>query len=426
MYIFYNIAVILLSILLSPVILVAFLIKPKFRAGFWQKIGFRLPRRGFASPRNDRKSIWFHTVSVGEVNAVESLVKKVKIEFPDYNIVITTVTKTGQQVAHNKFKNIADIITYFPYDNKFSVDAAIKALSPKIVVIAETEIWPVFCHEVNQKNIPLVLVNGRISPNSYKGYKKFKFFFEKVLKNFSLILMQTEDDKNRIVDIGAVCEKVEIMGNLKFDITNVLDHHEIKELKHSLKSRDYKVLIAGSTHKGEDELIINTYKRLKIEINDLKLIIAPRHPERNDQVLKLICATGFKIGLRSKNSHFKNTDIILLDTMGELSKLYSVAKVAFIGGSFSGTGGHNPLEAAIYGVPVISGADVFNFKDIYKFMIENQAAFIVNNENQLSIQIRELFKNKEKHSQVSEACLSIFEKNKGALDFAIDRLKNYL
>ena len=429
LYIFYNIAVIFLSILFSPVIFIAFLIKPKFRAGFWEKIGFRFSRRSTDPLRNDseqKQSIWFHAVSVGEVNAIEALVKKAKTEFPEYNIAVTTVTKTGQQVAYNKFKNIADIITYFPYDNNFSVDAAINALNPKIVVIAETEIWPAFCHEINKKNIPLILVNGRISPNSYKGYKKFRFFFEKVLRNFSLILMQTDDDKNRIVDIGAFSEKVEVMGNLKFDITHIMDNHEIKELKHSLKSGDYKVLIAGSTHKGEDELIINTYKRLKIEINDLKLIIAPRHPERNDQVLKLICATGFKIGLRSKNSHFKNTDIILLDTMGELSKLYSVAKVAFIGGSFSGTGGHNPLEAAIYGVPVVSGADVFNFKDIYKFMTANQAAFIVNDEDQLSIKIRELIKNKEKHSDASAACLNIFEENKGALDFAIKKIKNYL
>jgi len=404
----------------------AFLIKPKLRAGFWQKIGFRLPRRGFATSLKNRESIWFHAVSVGEVNAVESLIKKAKTDFPEYNIVVTTVTKTGQQVATDKLKNIADIITYFPYDNKFSVDSAIDALNPKIVVIAETEIWPSFCHRVHKRNIPLILVNGRISPNSYKGYKKSRFFFERVLKNFTLILMQTNDDKERMIAIGANPENVEVMGNLKFDVANILDKEEIKELKRPMKANDQNVLIAGSTHKGEDEIIINVYKRLKVEIKDLKLIIAPRHPERNDQVLKLICATGFKIGLRSKNSHFKNTDIILLDTMGELSKLYSVAKVAFIGGSFSGTGGHNPLEAAIYGIPVLSGPDVFNFKDIYKFMTETQAATIVNDECELSVKIRELFKNKEKYSEASNACLSIFEKNKGALDFAINKFGDFL
>jgi len=423
LYRFYNTAVIFFSILFSPLILAAFLIKPKFRAGFWQKIGLKPLNSNY---NKQKQSIWFHAVSVGEVNAVEALVKLAKKEFPDYNIAITTVTKTGQEVANAKFKNIADIIAYFPYDNKFSVNSAIKSLNPKMVIIAETEIWPAFCNELNKKNIPLILVNGRISPNSYKGYKKAEFFFKKVLNNFSLMLMQTEDDMNRIVDIGASPEKVQVMGNLKFDITNVLDKSEIKELKQSLKIDNHNVLIAGSTHKGEDEIIINIYKRLKVEIKDLKLIIAPRHPERNDEVLKLVCKTGFKIGLRSKNSHFKHTDIILLDTMGELSKLYSVSKIAFIGGSFSGTGGHNPLESAIYGVPIVSGADVFNFKDIYKLMTETQSAFLVNSENQLSVTIRELLNNTEKYSSASNACLNLFEKNKGALDFAVEKLKGYL
>lgn len=418
MYILYNIVLIFLSIILSPIILTAFLIKPKFRTGFWTKIGFY--------KKSQKQSIWFHAVSVGEVNAVEALVKRAKKEFPDYNIVVSTTTKTGQLVAQNKFKNVADLITYFPYDFDFSVKSAIKAINPKLVVIAETEIWPSFSHILNRENVPLILVNGRISPGSYKGYKKVKIFFENVLKNFSLILMQTEEDKSRIVDIGAPEDKVEVMGNLKFDIANVLDKEQIRELKNSLRVDDYKVLIAGSTHKGEDEIIINLYKRLKVEIKDLKLLIAPRHPERNQQVLRLICATGFKIGLRSKHSNFKNTDIIILDTMGELSKLYSVAKVAFIGGSFSGTGGHNPLEAAIYGVPVFSGPDVFNFKDIYKFMVDNNAAAIVTCDCELPIKIRELLKDKEKYEYASRACLNIFEKNKGALDFAVEKMKNYL
>lgn len=414
----YNLALIILSIILSPVILIAFLVKPKLRAGFWRKIGFY--------GKKGRPSIWFHAVSVGEVNAVEALIKKAKAEFPNYKIVVTTVTKTGQQVANNKFKNTSDLVTYFPYDFSFSVDAAIKAINPAIVVIAETEIWPEFCNRLNKKNIPLVLVNGRISPNSYKGYQKLSFFFKKVLENFTLILMQTEEDRRRIIDIGAPCDKVEIMGNLKFDITNLLGESEIHNLKKSLKISDRKVLIAGSTHKGEDEIVLSVYKRLKAEFHDLKLLIAPRHPERNEQVIKLIGETGLKFGLRSKNSNFKDSDIILLDTMGELSKLYSVADIAFIGGSFSGTGGHNPLEAAIYGVPVVSGPTVFNFKDIYKFMTEVSAAFIVNDECEFSLKIKELFKEEEKYSEASVACLGIFDKNKGALDYAIDKIRHFV
>jgi len=395
-------------------------IKPKFRAGFWQKLGF------YGKEKSSRKSIWFHAVSVGEVNAIESLVKKARETFPNYKIVITTVTKTGQDVAKSKFFKTADMITYFPFDNFFSIDRAIKMFNPKIVVIAETEIWPAFCHKIKSNNIPLVLVNGRISPNSYKGYKKFRFFFKKVLSNFSLILMQTPEDQSRIIDIGANTLITEVMGNLKFDMAGLLSKEEIKHLKNSLKSNDYNVIIAGSTHKGEDRIILNVFKKLKVEFNSLKLILAPRHPERNCEVIKLICETGFKVGLRSKHSNFKHTDIILLNTMGELGKLYSVAKVAFIGGSFSGTGGHNPLEPAVYGVPVLSGSDVYNFKDIYSYMKNEQAAFICGNEHELSVKIRELLKNKTLYENSSHACLSIFEKNKGALDFAIEKLKFYL
>jgi 3-deoxy-D-manno-octulosonic-acid transferase len=418
-YVFYNLSLIFLSIIISPAIIIAFLIKPKLRAGFWQKIFLK------DQQNKEKQSIWFHAVSVGEVNAVEALVKKAKQDFSDYRIVVTTVTKTGQEVAKTKFKDVAEI-TYFPYDLSFSIDAAIKAINPKIIIIAETEIWPNFCHRAKKHNIPLILVNGRISPNSYKGYKKFSFFFKKVLQNFSLILMQTTEDRRRIVDIGAPCDKAEVMGNLKFDMANLLSDHDIKNLKDSLKVSDRKILIAGSTHKGEDEIVLNVFKRLKAEIHDLKLIIAPRHPERNDNVLKLICETGFKFGLRSKNSNFKDSDIILLDTMGELGRLYSVANIAFIGGSFSNTGGHNPLEPAIYGVPVLSGPTVFNFKDIYKFMTENEAAFIVYDECEFSNKIHEFFTSPEKHESASKACLEIFDKNKGALDYAINKIKGLL
>jgi len=426
LYRIYNILLIILAVVFSPVVAIAFIIKPKFRAGFKQKLGFHSSSCECFQVNNNKQSIWFHAVSVGEINAIESLIKKTKEQFPDYNIAVTTTTKTGQEVAKKKLKDIADIITYFPYDFSFSVKSAIKYLNPKLVIIAETEIWPCFCNNTKTANIPLILVNGRISPKSHKGYKKFRFFFKNILDNFSLILMQTETDKERIISIGANPQKVEIMGNLKYDYVSVLDSDEIHLLKKSLKVDDNRVLIAGSTHKNEDEIIIDVFKKLKNEFKNTKLLIAPRHPERTPHVLKLICATGLNIGLRSKNSNFKSSDIILVDTMGELSKLYSAAYIAFIGGGFSGTGGHNPLEPAIYGIPVLSGPTVFNFKDIYALMTKTKAASIVNNETELFLKIRTYFMNEEKYSEASNACLNIFESNKGALDYAIDRIRKFI
>ena len=420
MFFIYDAALKVLSILLSPVWLIAFIIQPKFRAGFWEKSGF-CPKN-----TNKKKSIWLHAVSVGEINATEGLIKEIKKNFPDYSLVVTTVTATGQEVAKKKLAETADIISYFPYDFDFSTNSAIDNFNPALVIIAETEIWPGFIKQANKREIPLLLVNGRISPNSFKGYRKLKFFFKKVLNKFSLILMQTETDKDRITQIGAPTDITEVMGNLKFDITNKLEKEKVETPKNELKIGNNKVLIAGSTHQGEDEITLEAYKSLKQEFQDLKLLIAPRHPERNENVLNLIKNTGIKHGLRSLNNNFEESDIIMLDTMGELGKLYSISNIAFIGGSFSGTGGHNPLEPAIYGIPVISGPTVFNFKDIFKFMTSTDAAKIVKNQNELYEQIKIYLINDDKYNKASRACLDIFEENKGATDFAIQKIKKFV
>lgn len=444
MFFIYNISLIILAIILSPVVAVAFLLVPKFRAGFWRKIGFYKkhkchPERSEGScckeidssvatlSQNDtRKSIWVHAVSVGEINATEALIKRIKQEFPDYNLVVTTVTATGQEIAHKKLSNTADVITYFPYDFSFSVNSALNAFNPALVIIAETEIWPGFVHQTHKRGIPLMLVNGRISPNSFKGYKKAKFFFNKVLDKFSSILMQTETDRNRIIGIGAPSEKAEVMGNLKFDIKRNLDENAVKQLEEELKTGNNRVFIAGSTHQGEDEIVLRVYNRLKTEFDDLKLLIAPRHPERNQSVQALIDKSSYAYGLRSHKDNFSEKDIILLDVMGELGNMYAASHLAFVGGSFSGTGGHNPLEPAIYKVPVVSGPTVFNFKDIYGFMISTGAAIIVNDENELYHQLRIFLVNNNRYTEASSACADIFEKNSGALEYAISKIGKHL
>lgn len=420
MYFIYNILLNSLTIIFSPIILISFYIKPKLRAGFREKIGF------YKKNNSGKKTVWIHAVSVGEVNAVESLVKKLYQELSDISIILTTVTKTGQEVAIKKLTQYTDMITYFPYDFNFSVNSAIKALKPDIVVIAETEIWPNFSRAVSRKKLPLIIINGRISEKSYKGYKKIKFFLKNIFKNYSLLLMQTKEDKNRIVKLGANSNEVEVMGNLKFQIDNIIDENEINKLKTSLNISDNRVFIAGSTHKGEDEIIMDVFQKLKTKLVNIKLILAPRHPERNKSVTELAVNKGFTIGLRSQNDTLENKDIILIDTMGELGKLYSVADIAFIGGSFSGTGGHNPLEAAVYKVPVVSGESVKNFKDIYKYMCDVNSAIIVKNEVELYNEIFELFKNKKKYSEMSRATSKIFEQHSGAVEFAFEKIKKFL
>ena len=424
MYLIYilNFIILILLIVLLPVIIAALALKPKFRAGFWQKLCCykKLPK----SP--EAKHIVIHAVSVGEVIAVEKFIKVLRDNFPTDKIILTTVTKTGNTVANQKLSNIVDEIIYFPFDLFFAVKSFVKNIKPDIVIIAETEIWPFFALELKNHKIPVIIINGRISPNSHNGYKKFRWFFKHVLSCYTKILMQTSGDMQRIIDVGANPKITEIMGNLKFDIEKNLSSKEIENLKSQFQSEGKPVFIAGSTHKGEDEIVLKAYKKLCQKVPKTKLILAPRHPERLKDVENLLKTEGFLYGKRSQGSNFEDNQVILLDTMGELSKLYAISNVAFIGGSFSGTGGHNPLEAAIYDIPVISGPSTFNFKDIYKFLTDYKASFIVNDENELSEKLEKLFTDNDFYSQTSQSCGKVFVENSGAIENAIKAIKEIL
>ncbi len=415
---FYNLFLILAALVLSPVILVALLIKPKFRAGFFTKLGF------YHSKLEKKHTIFFHAVSVGEVNAVESLIRRTREEFKDSNIVLSTTTRTGQQIAQKKLSSVVDLITYFPFDFFFSVNAFLNVVKPDVILIAETEIWPEFVYSSKKRNIPVYIINGRISPHSYQGYKKFSFFFKPVLAQYKGILMQTDGDAQRLVNVGAEPSITKVMGNLKFDISADKDEKKIADLKDEMMLGASRLIIAASTHKGEDEIIISNFSRLKKEYSDIKLLIAPRHPERYNQVEQLIVNAGFSCGRRSKSDTFVNNEIIMLDTMGELMKFFSICYFAFIGGSFSSTGGHNPLEANIWDKPVLSGECVFNFKDIYSYLTKTTAAKLSANADELYSDMKKLLDDNNYYNQACADAALIFEKNRGAVDYVINTLKS--
>jgi len=418
--IFYNIVIIFLAIVLLPIILIALCIVPKFRAGIWQKLGFYN-----VIPKNNKDTIHFHAVSVGEVNAIEALVRRTREVFPDSNIVLTTTTKTGQEIANKKLKTIVNTITYFPFDFFFSVNAFLNAVKPNKIIIAETEIWPGFVTLAKRKEIPVYIVNGRLSPHSYRGYKNFSFFFKPVLSQYAGIYMQTQGDVERILDVGANPNITKFMGNLKFDIKPTMDEIQIAELAKSMELNNAKLIVAASTHKGEDEIVLDAYKAVKKQLPDTKLLLAPRHPERYEQVISLLNASGFLYGKRSSNDTFLSKDIILLDTMGELMKMFSICHIAFIGGSFSSTGGHNPLEANIWGKPVLSGNCVFNFKDIYEFLTKSNAAKLSNSVEELSKDMLKLLNDDKYYQKASSDTQIIFKENSGAVDFVINVLMEH-
>ncbi len=412
----YNIVVVILAIILLPVILIAFILQPKFRAGFKEKIGF------YSYDMKGNKTVIFHAVSVGEVNAIKELVKEYKIKNPDDKIIITTTTATGQEIAQKSLIQYADKITYFPYDFFFSVLSFFNTYKPEKIIIAETEIWPCFISLAKLKDIKIYMVNGRISPKSFNGYRKIKLFIEPILKKYEKIFMQSNDDAQRLINLGANKNTTEVMGNLKFDISQNIDKAQIDNYINELKTSNYRIFIAASTHKGEDEIVLSVFKKLKEKNEDVKLLLAPRHPQRYCEVTDLISSTGFKFGKRSSNDNFDEKDIILLDTMGELSKLYSICYLAFIGGSFSSTGGHNPLEASIWEKPVISGPCIFNFKDVYKIEIEKKCAVIVNSEEEFIEEAISFYSDKNKYVEYCKNAKSVFDENRGAISYVLQRI----
>lgn len=373
----------------------------------------------FETPKLKEKVIVFHAVSVGEVLSLEKLLTKVHTNFPEISVVLTTGTKTGQDLAQKKYTEITDYITYFPFDFPFAINNFLKKINPNMVIIAETELWPNFAMQCKKGNIPIIIINGRISDSSFGSYKLFKFFFAPILNLYTKIYTQSDLDKDRFIFLGNKPENTEVMANLKFDIEKI-------DSEIDLNKGDNRILIAGSTHSGENEIIIRTYNKLRENFNDIKMILAPRHMERIQEICSLLKNYNFNIGYRSKSDTFTQNDIIILDTFGELKKCYSLSDVAFIGGSFNNTGGHNPLEAAIYNVPTITGPNIKNFRDIYGILIRANASKLVNNELELYEVINELLNNKASLNLMSQACQSIFDSQKGAIDFVIDKIHYYL
>ncbi len=364
----------------------------------------------------DEHVIMIHGVSVGETNALENLVKTVRKEFTGSKLVYTTGTWTGQELAKKKLGEYTDLITYFPADFPKIVEKFLDKVNPDVVLIAETEIWPMFAMECKKRNIKLYVINGRISDNTFKTYDMFRFVFKPFLRLYSGIFTQSNEDNQKFLKLGANPDTTKRMNNLKFDVKRPegLDFNK----------GDSRVFLVGSTHSGEDEIALKVFKNLKEKHLNLKMILAPRHLTRVDEVKGLIEKFGFKYDLRSNNrKSLDEIDILILDTLGELGKMYEHADLSFIGGSFNKTGGHNPLESIVFNVPVISGPSIHNFKDIYAIIKNAEAGFVVKDEKEFYETANNLLTDNAYYSKTVASCEKVFTEQQGALDFVIDVLK---
>lgn len=357
MYVAYSLLLSLGLLLLSPYFLFQALAHRKYITGLRERLG--------SLPKLDQQPVvWLHCVSVGETQAARPLVERIRQEWPHHALVVSTVTLTGQKLARDLFRGHAARVIYFPFDWRWSVRRALKAINPSVVVIMETELWPNFFRECKAREIPVALVNGRISRTSFGRYLKIRFFLRRVLECLSVAVMQSEQDAERIRALGMREGQIFSVGNLKFEAAATEKNTGIEERFGLDKS--VPLVLAASTHAPEEKIVIESFKRLRKRHATVRLMIAPRRPERFNEVAELIEASGLSWTRRTNEPapEDKSVAVILLDTIGELTSVYQQASVVFVGGSIVDRGGHNVLEPAAHGVAVITGAHTHNFHAI--------------------------------------------------------------
>ena len=369
MYLAYSLLLSLGLVVLIPHFLFQALAHGKYIAGLRQRLGSGPATAG-------KPVIWLHCVSVGETQAARPLAQRLKQEFPHYALVVSTITLTGQKLARDVFGNVAEGIFYFPFDWSWSVRRALNRINPAAVLIMETELWPNFLRECKAREIPVALVNGRISRQSYRRYSLIRFFLRRVLSCLSIAIMQSETDAQRLRALGMADEKLFNAGNLKFDVeigSELADKTgEIRE-RFGLQS-GAPLVLAASTHAPEEEIILESLEQLRTK-HPVRLMLAPRHPERFNEVASLIQSSGLSWARRTNPAGPNDADatVILLATIGALPATYSLATLVFVGGSIVDKGGHNVLEPAIVGAPVVTGAHTHNFHAIVDLMDEADA-----------------------------------------------------
>ncbi len=389
---------------------------------FWRK-KITLPalkeKLGIISGLNIKDSIWIQVVSVGEVNLIENLIKRLK-EIYNYPIVISTTTLTGKKIATQKYSSMASVI-FFPFDLSFVIRRIIRMIEPKVFIAVETEIWPNLFYCLKERNVPIAIINGRISDRAFKRYKPVRLFLRHFLDKCDHIGVQNETYKERFHFLGADSAKVVISGNMKFESIAV-DANRLFEVKNAylaaLKKDDRLILIAASTHFPEEEIIVEIYKDILSKTKNITLVIAPRHPHRTASVEKTISSSGFNpVRLSSMYGYSRQeSDIFIIDTVGQLLYFYSLADICFVGGSLAPYGGHNILEPIYFLKPTVFGPHMSNFRDIESAVLERQAAIRVNDSQELRQRLLEMVKSHDLRDSLRSRCLQVFESQKASLD----------
>jgi len=412
----YSLALFFVLMFAAPYWLLRMATHGKYRAGLAERLG-RLPRRVTEALRG-RKTIWVHAVSVGEVIAISSVVQMLQQAHPELVVVVSTTTRTGQRLARQRFGETR--VFYFPLDFAWIVRRYLRALQPKILALAETELWPRMLWEAHRAGVEIVVMNGRISDRSYPRYRALRWFWRPFWRLLTHVLAQSEQDAERFAAMGVPRHAIEVAGNLKYDV-HAAPESEITERLRAMLPAGAVVLVAGSTLEREESLLCDVFSQERARTPELMLILAPRHPERFAAVAALLTQRGLPWVRRSEwmladasvhSEPLKTGSVFLLDSIGELASVYSLAHVAFVGGSLVRAGGHNPLEPAQFGVPIIMGPHAENFRGILAALIAEEAIAIATAENFGEI-LREQLRSPWA-AQMGQRARRVFEQQAGA------------
>jgi 3-deoxy-D-manno-octulosonic-acid transferase len=428
MYLLYSFLTLVVFVFVSPYFLYQAIRHNKYIGSLGQRLGY-LP---VSLNVDGEESIWIHAVSVGEALTARALAADLKERYPRLRLYLSTTTIAGQQVARRSLQHV-DAVFYFPFDWAFIVKRTLNIVRPRVFVMMETEIWPNLLRLCRARGVKTVLINGRISSRSYPRYRMIRPFFRRVLADVDRFCMQSDESARRIVELGADQSKVTVTGSLKFDsleMPAVVSHGKPRErvLRFFRLSPNRMVLVAGSTVRGEEPAVLKAFSRLKGASPSALAILAPRQPERFGEVERLARDSGFVTARRSDLpiDTEPRADVVVLDTIGELAQLYQVATVVFVGGSLVDHGGHNILEPAVFGKPILFGPHMQNFKEIVDAFVGNDAAVQVGSERDLEQAMVSLATDPVRRAKLGAAARALVEANRGAKDKTLSVIADLL
>ena len=426
MYSLYSVLVLVIAVLAAPWFVYQALRHKKYVASLGQRMGY-LP---VSFNIDGDESIWVHAVSVGEVLTARPLISDLKRRYPDLRLFLSTTTLAGQQLARRSVQDV-DAVFYFPFDLGIFVRRTLDLVRPRLFIMMETEIWPIVLRECRRRGVRTAVVNGRLSARSFPRYRMVRPLMKRVLDHVDRFLVQSEESARRFIELGADPSRVVVTGSLKFDsldLSNTAARSRDRVLRFFRVPASRPVIVAGSTMKGEETVVLRAFRRLRASAPNALLVLAPRNPERFAEVEQLVRSEGWKTSRRTDLAvdTEPRVDVVVLDTIGELATVYQIATVVFVGGSIVATGGHNVLEPAVFGKPIVFGPHMENFAEIADAFVTNGAGVQLSGEQQLDEVFLTLMGDPVRRARLGAAARALVEANRGAKEKSVTVLADLL